>query len=156
MGTRRVTRDGCLSFRGRSVARYSAVDTQRTAQHRKNFDFWIRGPKFCQRRVGPDDAGRSSHHRSSAVLLVVCIASFVLAISAKRQAKKAATLGFRVGAINHLRAVPSDIDHGGITSRTVDTIHDAVRCTELVFSRDVRERLHRASATIFRLNAPAA
>ena len=41
--------------------------------------------------------------------LVVSIASFVLAISAKRQAKKAATLGFRVEAINHLRAVLSDI-----------------------------------------------
>ena len=59
--------------------------------------------------------------------LVVSIASFVLAISAKRQAKKAATLGFRVEAINHLRAVLSDIDRGGITSRTVDTIHDAMR-----------------------------
>ena len=88
--------------------------------------------------------------------LVVSIASFVLAISAKRQAKKAATLGFRVEAINHLRAVLSDIDRGGITSRTVDTTHDAMRSTELVFSRDVRERLHRASATIFRLNSPAA
>jgi len=88
--------------------------------------------------------------------LAVSIASFVLAISAKRQAKKAATLGFRVQAINHLRAVLSDIDRGGITSRTVDTIHDALRSTELVFSRDVRERLHRASATIFRLNTPAA
>jgi hypothetical protein len=71
---------------------------------------------------------------------------------AKRQAKKAATLGFRVEAINHLRTVLSDIDRAGITSRTVDTIHDAMRSTELVFSRDVRERLHRASATIFRLN----
>jgi hypothetical protein len=88
--------------------------------------------------------------------LVVSIASFVLAISAKRQAKKAATLGFRVEAINHLRAVLSDMDRGGITSRTVDTIHDAMRSTELVFSRDVRERLHRASATIFCLNSPAA
>jgi hypothetical protein len=88
--------------------------------------------------------------------LVVSIASFVLAISAKRQAKKAATLGFRVEAINHLRAALSDMDHGGITSRTVDTIHDAIRSTELVFRRDVRERLHRASATIFRLNSPAA
>jgi hypothetical protein len=88
--------------------------------------------------------------------LVVSIASFVLAISAKRQAKKAATLGFRVEAINHLRAVLSDMDRGGITSRTVDTIHDAMRSTELVFSRDVRERLYRASATIFRLNTPAA
>ena len=88
--------------------------------------------------------------------LVVSIASFVLAISAKRQAKKAATLGFRGDAINHLRAVLSDIDRGGITSRTVDTIHDAMRSTELVFSRDVRERLHRASAAIFRLNTPAA
>jgi hypothetical protein len=88
--------------------------------------------------------------------LVVSIASFVLAISAKRQAKKAATLGFRVEAINHLRAVLSDMDHGGITSRTVDTIHDAIRSTELVFRRYVRERLHRASATIFRLNSPAA
>jgi hypothetical protein len=39
----------------------------------------------------------------------VSIASFVLAISAKRQAKKAATLGFRVEAINHLRAVLSDM-----------------------------------------------
>jgi hypothetical protein len=87
--------------------------------------------------------------------LVVSIASFVLAISAKRQAKKAATLGFRVEAINHLRAVLSDIDRGGITSRTVDTIHDALR-SELVFSPEVRERLHRASATIFRLNTPAA
>ena len=87
--------------------------------------------------------------------LEVSIASFVLAISAKRQAKKAATLGFRVEAINHLRAVLSDIDRGGITSRTVDTIHDALR-TELVFSPEVRERLHRASATIFRLNTPAA
>jgi hypothetical protein len=65
--------------------------------------------------------------------LVVSIASFVLAISAKRQAKKAATLGFRVEAINHLRAALSDMDHGGITSRTVDTIHDAIRSTELVF-----------------------
>src|SRR6516162_9173826 len=88
--------------------------------------------------------------------LVVSIASFVLAISAKRQAKKAATLGFRVEAINHLRAVLSDIDRGSITSRTVDTIHDAMRSTELVFTRDVRERLHRASAAIFRLNMPAA
>jgi hypothetical protein len=88
--------------------------------------------------------------------LVVSIASFVLAISAKRQAKKAATLGFRVEAINHLRAVLSDIDRGGITSRTVDTTHDAMRSTELVFSRDVRERLHRAAAAIFRLNTPAA
>src|SRR5262249_12492774 len=88
--------------------------------------------------------------------LVVSIASFVLAISAKRQAKKAATLGFRVEAINHLRAVLSDINDGGITSRTVDTIHDALRSTELVFSRDVREKLHRASATIFRLNTPTA
>jgi uncharacterized protein (DUF3084 family) len=87
--------------------------------------------------------------------LVVSIASFVLAISAKRQAKKAATLGFRVEAINHLRAVLSDIDRGGITSRTVDTIRDALR-SELVFSREVRERLHRASATTFRLNTPAA
>jgi hypothetical protein len=59
-------------------------------------------------------------------------------------------------AINHLRAVLSDINDGGITSRTVDTIHDALRSTELVFSRDVRERLHRASATIFRLNTPTA
>jgi hypothetical protein len=88
--------------------------------------------------------------------LAVSIASFVLAISAKRQAKKAATLGFRVEAINHLRAVLSDIDGGGITSRTVDTIHDALRSTELVFSGEVRERLHRASATIFRLNTPVA
>ena len=88
--------------------------------------------------------------------LVVSIASFVLAISAKRQAKKAATLGFRVEAINHLRAVLSDMDRGGITSGTVDTIHDAMRSTELVFSRDVRERLHRATATTFRLNTPAA
>jgi hypothetical protein len=48
------------------------------------------------------------------------------------------------------------MDRGGITSRTVDTIHDAMRSTELVFSRDVRERLHRASAAIFRLNTPAA
>jgi hypothetical protein len=71
--------------------------------------------------------------------LVVSIASFVPAISAKRQAKKAATLGFRVEAINHLRTVLFDIDRGGITSRTVDTIHDAMRSTELVFSRDVRE-----------------
>ena len=88
--------------------------------------------------------------------LVVSIVSFVLAISAKRQAKKAATLGFRVEAINHLRAVLSDIDRGGITSRTVDTIHDAMRSTEIVFSRDVRESLHRASAAIFRLNTPTA
>jgi hypothetical protein len=58
--------------------------------------------------------------------------------------------------VTHLRAVLSDMDHGGITSRTVDTIHDAIRSTELVFRRDVRERLHRASATIFRLNSPAA
>ena len=58
--------------------------------------------------------------------------------------------------VTHLRAVLSDMDHGGITSRTVDTIHDAIRSTELVFRRDVRERLHRASATIFRLNTPAA
>jgi len=86
--------------------------------------------------------------------LVVSIVSVVLAISAKRQAKKAATLGFRGDAINHLRAVLSDIDRGGITSRTVDTIHDAR--SELVFSREVKERLHRASATIFRLNTPAA
>jgi hypothetical protein len=71
--------------------------------------------------------------------LVVSIASFVPAISAKRQAKKAATLGFRVEAINHLRTVLSDLDRGSITSRTVDTIHDAKRSTELVFSRDVRE-----------------
>jgi hypothetical protein len=71
--------------------------------------------------------------------LVVSIASFVLAISAKRQAKKAATLGFRVEAINHLRAVLSDIDRGGITSRTVDTFHDTVR-SELVFSRDIRSQ----------------
>jgi hypothetical protein len=88
--------------------------------------------------------------------LVASITSFVLAINAKRQAKKAATLGFRVEAINHLRAVLSDIDRGCITSRTVDTIHDAMRSTELVFSRDVRERLHRASTAIFRLNTPAA
>jgi hypothetical protein len=67
--------------------------------------------------------------------LVVSIASFVLAISAKRQAKKAATLGFQVEAINHLRAVLSDIDHRGITTRTVDTIHDALR-SELVFSQE--------------------
>jgi hypothetical protein len=88
--------------------------------------------------------------------LVVSIASFVLAISTKWQAKKAATLGFRVEAINHLRAMLSDIDRGGVTSRTVDTIHDARRSTELVFSRDVRERLHRASAAIFRLNTATA
>jgi hypothetical protein len=44
--------------------------------------------------------------------LVVSIASFVLAISAKWQAKKAATLGFRIEAINHLRAMLSDIDRG--------------------------------------------
>jgi hypothetical protein len=87
--------------------------------------------------------------------LVVSIASFVLAISAKRQAKKAATQGFRVEALNHLRAVLSDIDRGGITSRTVDTIQDALR-SELVFSREIKERLHRASAAIFRLNTPAA
>src|SRR5215831_21086105 len=56
--------------------------------------------------------------------LAVSIAGFVLAISAKRQAKKAATLGFRVEAINHLRAVLYEIDNGGVTSRTVDTVHD--------------------------------
>jgi hypothetical protein len=70
--------------------------------------------------------------------LVVSIASFVLAISAKRQAKKAATLGFRVEAINHLRAVLSDMDRGGITSRTIDTINDAMRLN--LYSAAMSER----------------
>jgi hypothetical protein len=62
-----------------------------------------------------------------------------------------------VRAINHLREALFDIANDGtVTSKTANSIHEAMHLSALVFSHEVRNGLNRAYVTVARLWQPPA
>jgi uncharacterized protein YjiS (DUF1127 family) len=88
----------------------------------------------------------------SGASLLVSIASALIAWRAKDQARKAATLGQRVEAINHVRWALHDlIQDGVVKTKTENSIRSALHLSALVFSSGIRSKLEQARATAYRL-----
>jgi hypothetical protein len=84
--------------------------------------------------------------------LLVSIASAVIAWRAKQQARKAATLGQRIEAINHVREALHDlIQDGVVKTKTTYSIRNALHLSAVVFSGRVGRELEQAYATAYRL-----
>jgi hypothetical protein len=84
--------------------------------------------------------------------LLVSIASAVIAWRAKQQARKAATLGQRIEAINHVRVALHDlIQDGVVKTKTTDSIRNALHLSAVVFSGRIGRELEQAYATAYRL-----
>ena len=88
--------------------------------------------------------------------LVVSLASLALSFVSYRQSKKTESLALRREAINHVRTVFLDVVlDGHITTKTADSMREAVQLAELVFSNNVQNPLHQAHAATSRLqNTP--
>ena len=101
---------------------------------------------------------------SFASLAVSIIGSVVLANRIKKQAQPArqparqtTTLEPRARVINHLHEALFDIgNEGAVTSKTANSIHEAMHLSALVFSHEVRNGLNRAYVTVARLRQPPA
>jgi K+-sensing histidine kinase KdpD len=98
---------------------------------------------------------------SFASLAVSIIASVVLADRIKKQARQPARQTTRLEpparAINHLREALFDIgNEGTVTSKTANSIHEAMHLSAVVFSHEVRNGLNRVYVTAVRLRKPAA
>jgi hypothetical protein len=66
----------------------------------------------------------------------------VIALGAKKQAKKTATLNHRTEAIEHVRRAIADLANNAVvTPETLKRIRDARDLSELVFSRRITEAL---------------
>jgi K+-sensing histidine kinase KdpD len=88
----------------------------------------------------------------SIAALLVAIASAVIAWRAKEQAKKAATLGQRTEAINHIRnAMNETHKDGNITNKTTDSIQRAAHLSRLVFNDSITRTVERAHSISDRL-----
>jgi hypothetical protein len=86
--------------------------------------------------------------------LVVSVLSLIVSLTAKRQAKSAASLGLRHEAINHIRAAIYDVRlDGNITSKTVSSIREALQSSPLVFNGTVSNMLDTAYKIAFRLQS---
>ena len=84
--------------------------------------------------------------------LVMSIASVVLAAQAKEQAKKAATLGQRTEALNHIRNAMYDTHKdGNITTKTTDSIQRAAHLSRLIFNDSITQTVERARTISDRL-----
>ena len=84
--------------------------------------------------------------------LLVSIASAVIAWRAKQQARKAATLGHRIEAINHVRVALHDlIQDGFVKTKTTDSIRNALHLSAGVFSGRIGRELEQAYTTAYRL-----
>ena len=84
--------------------------------------------------------------------LAVSLLSLLVSFQAKRQAKSAALLGHRREGIGHVRNAIYDVTvDGNITTKTVDSIRDALQLSSLVFSRRVSNMLDGAHQIAFRL-----
>jgi hypothetical protein len=87
----------------------------------------------------------------AALSLVVSIVSTVIAAAAKRETKKAATLGPKIETINHLRdAVAALKNDRSFTPSAVQSIRDAKRAA-IMFNDKVRSELDDAVQTADRL-----
>src|SRR5262249_37700132 len=83
------------------------------------------------------------------------VGSLVIALGAKRQAKKTALLKDRTEAINHVREAFSDIAyHGLITRKTVESLREARQISLRVSGRRIKGKLDTAHKTAYRLNKP--
>jgi hypothetical protein len=81
----------------------------------------------------------------SGIGLLVSITSALIAWRAKEQAKKAATLGQRTEAINHIRNARYDTyKDGNITNKTTDSIQRAAHLSRLVFNDSITQTVERA------------
>jgi hypothetical protein len=75
-----------------------------------------------------------------------------IAEQAKEQAKKAATLGQRTEAINHIRNAMYDTHKdGNITTKTTDSIQRAAHLSRLVFNDSITQTVERARTISDRL-----
>ena len=84
--------------------------------------------------------------------LIVAAASFVIAVLAKRQARKGATLEHRVKAIIHVRQAHFDVTNNGyVAVDTIKSIQEARNLAALVFGHKVRNELDQAHETASRL-----
>jgi hypothetical protein len=84
--------------------------------------------------------------------LLVSIASAVIAWRAKQQARKAATLGQRIEAINHVREALHDlIQDGVVKTKTTYSIRNALHLSAVVFSGRIGRELEQAYTTAYRL-----
>jgi hypothetical protein len=88
--------------------------------------------------------------------LVLSLASLALAFMSYRQSKKTESLALRREAINHVRTAFLDVVlDGHITTKTVDSMREAVELAERVFSSNVKDPLTHAHAATSRLqNTP--
>jgi hypothetical protein len=83
----------------------------------------------------------------SVIAIIVAIVGVVIAVQAKRETKKAATLGPKIEAINHLRdAVTALKNDRSFTPSTIQSIRDAER-TAIMFNDKVRSDLDHAVQT---------
>ncbi len=91
------------------------------------------------------------------IALVASLASLALSFVSYRQSKKTESLALRREAINHVRTAFLDVVlDGHITTKTADSIREAVELAELVFSSNVKTPLTQAHAAASRLqNTPS-
>jgi hypothetical protein len=92
-----------------------------------------------------------------AIAFIVSLASLALSFVSYRQSKKTESLALRREAINHVRTAFHDVVlDGHITTKTADSIREAVQLAELVFSSNVKSPLTQAHAAASRLqNTPS-
>jgi hypothetical protein len=91
--------------------------------------------------------------------LVVSVLTLILSVLVYRQANKkaedtknASRLGLRLQAINHIRNALWDTEiDGNITTRTTDSIRDALQLSALVFDDEITQTLKAAHEISFRL-----
>jgi len=77
--------------------------------------------------------------------VLVSLASVVIALMAKRQARQAALLMSRAEAIANLRHALGDLNRDGLAStKTMDRIQNALNLSHLVFSKAVRKNVEQA------------
>jgi hypothetical protein len=90
------------------------------------------------------------------IALVVSLASLALSFVSYRQSKNTESLALRREAINHVRTAFLDVVlDGHITTKTADSMREAVQLAELVFSDNVKNPLTQAHAATSRLqNTP--
>lgn len=80
------------------------------------------------------------------------ITSAVIAWRAKQQARRAATLGQRIEAINHVRVALHDlIQDGFFKTKTTDSIRNALHLSAVVFGGRIGKELEQAYTTAYRL-----
>lgn len=88
----------------------------------------------------------------SIIALAVSGLAYYQARKAARQARKAASFGTRLEAINHVRTALYDVTKdGNITTNTVASIREALQISQLVFGSTIIAELDQAHRTASRL-----